>query len=44
MLNESDLTLSTPYMVVSNSKDIDTIRMAFEAGAIDYLIKPINEN
>lgn len=43
-LNESDLTLSTPYMIVSNSKDIETIRMAFEAGAIDYLIKPINEN
>lgn len=43
-LNESDLTLSTPYLVVSNSKDIQTIRMAFEAGAIDYLIKPINEN
>lgn len=43
-LNESDLTLSTPYMVVSNSKDIDTIRMAFEAGAIDYLLKPVNGN
>lgn len=43
-LNESDLTLSTPFLVVSNSKDIDTIRMAFEAGAIDYIIKPINSD
>lgn len=43
-LNESDITLSTPFMVVSSSRDLETIRMAFEAGAIDYLIKPINQD
>jgi DNA-binding response OmpR family regulator len=44
LLNESDITLNTPYMVISSSDDIDTMRIAFEAGAIDYLLKPFNYN
>lgn len=44
LLNESDITLSTPYLVISSSDDIETMRTAFTAGAIDYLIKPFNYN
>jgi DNA-binding response OmpR family regulator len=44
LLNESDITLNTPYLVISSSDDIDTMRIAFEAGAIDYLLKPFNYN
>jgi DNA-binding NtrC family response regulator len=44
LLNESDMTLNTPYLVISSSDDIDTMRIAFEAGAIDYLLKPFNYN
>jgi DNA-binding response OmpR family regulator len=44
LLNESEITLNTPYLVISSSDDIETIRTAFEAGAIDYLLKPFNYN
>lgn len=44
LLNELDMTLSTPYMVISSSDDLDTIRNAYQAGAIDYLLKPFNQN
>jgi DNA-binding response OmpR family regulator len=44
LLNDSEITLNTPYLVISSSDDIDTIRTAFEAGAIDYLLKPFNYN
>ncbi len=44
LLNDSDITLNTPYLVISSSDDIETIRTAFEAGAIDYLLKPFNYN
>lgn len=44
LLNESDMTLNTPYLVISSSDDLDTIKNAFEAGAIDYLLKPFNQN
>ncbi len=44
LLNESDITLNTPYLVISSSDDIETMRIAFEAGAIDYLLKPFNYN
>jgi DNA-binding response OmpR family regulator len=44
LLNESDITLNTPFLVISSSDDIETMRTAFEAGAIDYLIKPFNYN
>ena len=43
-LNDSDITLNTPYLVISSSDDIETMRIAFEAGAIDYLLKPFNYN
>lgn len=44
LLNDSDMTLNTPYMVISSSDDIETLRNAFEAGAIDYILKPFNQN
>ncbi|MBD64505.1 MAG: hypothetical protein CME62_04825 [Halobacteriovoraceae bacterium] len=44
LLNESDITLNTPYLVISSSNDLDSFRNAFEAGAIDYLLKPFNKN
>ena len=44
LLNESDLTLNTPYMVISSSDDLETLRSAYQAGAIDYLLKPFNQN
>ena len=44
LLNESDMTLNIPYLVISSSDDISTIRNAFDAGAIDYLLKPFNQN
>ena len=43
LLNDSDMTLNTPYMVISSSDDIETLRNAFEAGAIDYILKPFNQ-
>ncbi len=44
LLNESDMTLNTPYLVISSSDEIETIRNAYQAGAIDYLLKPFNQN
>ena len=44
LLNELDMTLNTPYMVISSSDDLETIRNAYQAGAIDYLLKPFNQN
>jgi DNA-binding response OmpR family regulator len=44
LLNESDMTLNTPYLVISSSDDLETLRNAFQAGAIDYLLKPFNQN
>lgn len=44
LLNESDMTLSTPFLVISSSSDIEDLRGAFAAGAIDYLLKPFNKN
>lgn len=44
LLNESDLTLNIPYLVISSSSDLESFRNAFEAGAIDYLLKPFNKN
>ncbi len=44
LLNESDMTLNTPYLVISSSDDLETIRSAYQAGAIDYLLKPFNQN
>lgn len=44
LLNELDMTLNTPYMVISSSDDLETLRNAYQAGAIDYLLKPFNQN
>lgn len=44
LLNESDLTLNTPYLVISSSDDRSTISNAYDAGAVDYLLKPFNQN
>ena len=44
LLNELDMTLNTPYMVISSSDDLETMRNAYQAGAIDYLLKPFNQN
>ncbi len=44
LLNESDMTLNTPYLVISSSDDLETIRSAYQVGAIDYLLKPFNQN
>jgi len=44
LLNESDMTLNTPYMVISSFDDIETLRSAYQAGAIDFLLKPFNQN
>jgi DNA-binding response OmpR family regulator len=44
LLNEADAALNTPYLVISACDDIDTFRQAFEAGAIDYILKPFNHN
>lgn len=44
LLNDSDITLNTPYLVISSSDDLEGMRVAFEAGAIDYILKPFNYN
>lgn len=44
LLNESDMTLNTPYLVISASDSYETFQNAFEAGAIDYILKPFNRN
>jgi DNA-binding response OmpR family regulator len=44
LLNESDLTLNTPFLVISASDELDSFRNAFQAGAIDYILKPFNQN
>lgn len=44
LLNESDMTLNTPYLVISASDSYETLQNAFEAGAIDYILKPFNRN
>lgn len=44
LLNDSDITLNTPYLVISSSSDLEDFRGAFQAGAIDYLLKPFNKN
>lgn len=44
LLNDSDMTLNTPYLVISSSSELEDFRGAFQAGAIDYLLKPFNKN
>lgn len=44
LLNEADISLNVPFMVVSASDDYESISNAFEAGAIDYILKPLKFN
>jgi DNA-binding response OmpR family regulator len=44
LLNEADAALNTPYLVISACDDKDAFAQAFEAGAIDYILKPFNHN
>jgi DNA-binding response OmpR family regulator len=44
LLNEADISLNTPYMVISGCDDFETIANSFQAGAIDYILKPFNQN
>jgi DNA-binding response OmpR family regulator len=44
LLKDSEITLNTPSLVISSSSDMDNLRGAFQADAIDYLIKPFNKN
>ena len=44
LLNEADISLSIPYLVISSCDDMETFRNAFQAGAIDYILKPFNQN
>lgn len=44
LLNDADISLNIPYMVISSCDDMETFRNAFQAGAIDYLLKPFNQN
>lgn len=44
LLNEADISLNIPYMVISSCDDMETFRNAFQAGAIDYILKPFNQN
>ena len=43
-LNENDLSLDTPFLVISGVDDYDTIISSYQAGAIDYILKPFNQN
>lgn len=44
LLNEADIALNVPFMVVSADDEYETISNAFEAGAIDYVLKPLKYN
>lgn len=44
LLNEFDLSLTTPFMCISSYDDLTSMRNAFEAGAIDFITKPLNLN
>ena len=43
-LNENDIAVEIPFLVISGVDDYDTILSSYEAGAIDYILKPINQN
>ena len=44
LLNEADISLNTPFLIISASDDYNDINNAFQVGAIDYLLKPFNRN
>jgi len=39
---KKELNIETPAIVISNGKNIKEIERAFDYGASDYLIKPLN--
>ena len=43
-LEERGLQRSFPFIVVSGVDDIENIRLCYEEGALDYLVKPVNKN
>ena len=42
-LKGQDLTRDIPVIMTTSRTDFESLRQAFEAGAMDYLTKPINE-
>lgn len=44
LLNEADISLDTPFLVISGCDDYHTISSSYQAGAIDYILKPFNQN
>lgn len=44
LLNEADLSLNVPYLVISGRDDYETISNAYAADAIDYILKPLNHD
>jgi DNA-binding response OmpR family regulator len=43
-VEERGLQRSFPFVIVSGIDDIESIRLCYEEGAIDYLVKPVNQN
>jgi DNA-binding response OmpR family regulator len=43
-LDEKGLQRSFPFIIVSAVDDIENIRLCYEEGALDYLVKPVNQN
>ena len=43
MIREQKLYFDLPIIIVTSNKDINTLELAFEAGANDYITKPFNK-
>lgn len=43
LIKENELTRDVPVIITTSRTDFESLRLAFEAGAMDYLTKPINE-
>ena len=41
-IRSQELSLSTPILMLTGSNDLDSINRAFEAGASDFITKPVN--
>lgn len=42
--DKKGLQRSFPFVVISGADDLDGMRLCYEEGAIDYLVKPVNKN
>lgn len=42
LIRENESGRATPILMLTADDDVDSIRLAFEAGATDYITKPIN--